>query len=95
MSAVGTFLTRTRGKNGQLHITDILSYLYLALGTFLMFGPVLWLVLSSFKTSGEINTFPPRLLPYKQELVVVVFPYWWHAHHLLFCQYVAQSGRTY
>jgi alpha-1,4-digalacturonate transport system permease protein len=36
-----------------------------------MFGPILWLVLSSFKSSGEIAKFPPRLLPYRQESVAV------------------------
>jgi len=36
-----------------------------------MFGPIIWLVLSSFKTAGEIVKFPPRLLPYRQETVLV------------------------
>jgi alpha-1,4-digalacturonate transport system permease protein len=36
-----------------------------------MFGPVIWLVFSSFKTQAEIVKFPPRLLPYRQETVVV------------------------
>lgn len=36
-----------------------------------MFGPVLWLVMSSFKSSGDIKRFPPRFLPYHQELVAV------------------------
>jgi alpha-1,4-digalacturonate transport system permease protein len=67
---VTSFLTRTRG-GPRLHITDMLSYLYLFLGTVLMFGPVLWLVLSSFKTAGEVVKFPPRLLPYRQETVKV------------------------
>ena len=58
-----TFLTRTRGRN-RLHFTDILTYLYLTLGTILMFGPVIWLVLSSFKTSAEVVKFPPRLWPF-------------------------------
>jgi alpha-1,4-digalacturonate transport system permease protein len=31
-----------------------------------MFGPVLWLVLSSFKTGAALNEFPPQLLPYGQ-----------------------------
>lgn len=70
MSEVWSFLTRTRGRRGP-DITDLFSYLYLFLGTVLMFGPVIWLVLSSFKTSGEIVKFPPRLLPYRQETVVV------------------------
>jgi alpha-1,4-digalacturonate transport system permease protein len=47
------------------------TYFYLFLGTVVMFGPVLWLVLSSFKTSGEVVKFPPRLLPYRQEKVEV------------------------
>ena len=70
MSNVLEFLTRTRGTR-RLHITDILTYFYLFLGTIVMFGPVLWLVLSSFKTSGEVVKFPPRLLPYRQERVQV------------------------
>jgi alpha-1,4-digalacturonate transport system permease protein len=31
-----------------------------------MFGPVVWLVLSSFKTPAALNEFPPQLLPYGQ-----------------------------
>ena len=36
-----------------------------------MFGPVLWLVLSSFKTGAALNEFPPQLLPYGQAVVSV------------------------
>jgi alpha-1,4-digalacturonate transport system permease protein len=36
-----------------------------------MFGPVIWLVLSSFKTSAEVVKFPPRIWPYRQETVEV------------------------
>jgi alpha-1,4-digalacturonate transport system permease protein len=70
MSTITEFLTKTRGRR-QPDLTDIITYLYLALGTLLMFGPVVWLVLSSFKTPAEIATFPPRLLPYRQETVEV------------------------
>ena len=70
MAAVSDFLTRTRGKK-KLHITDYLTYIYLTLGTIIMFGPVIWLVLSSFKSSGEVVKFPPRLLPYHQEMMEV------------------------
>jgi len=70
VSTVTEFLTKTRGRR-QPDLTDIITYLYLALGTLLMFGPVVWLVLSSFKTPAEIATFPPRLLPYRQETVEV------------------------
>lgn len=64
------FLSNTNGRE-SLNWTDILTYLYLTLGTLLMFGPVLWIVFSSFKTERELYTFPPRLLPYQQELVTV------------------------
>jgi len=70
MSTIPEFLTKTRGRR-QPDLTDIITYLYLTLGTLLMFGPVVWLVLSSFKTPAEIATFPPRLLPYRQETVEV------------------------
>ena len=70
MSAIWEFLTRTRGKN-TLHITDMLTYLYMGFSVVIMFGPVLWLVLSSFKTSAEVVKFPPRLLPYQQETIEV------------------------
>ena len=62
------FLTRTRGKN-RLDWTDYLSYGYLVMGLFIMFGPVLWLILSSFKTQSGISEFPPSLLPYTQKQV--------------------------
>jgi alpha-1,4-digalacturonate transport system permease protein len=70
MSTVFAFLTRTRGR-GRLHITDMFTYLYLTLGVLLMFGPVVWLVLSSFKTSAEVVKFPPRILPYRQETIEI------------------------
>jgi alpha-1,4-digalacturonate transport system permease protein len=70
VSNVIAFLTRTRGRN-RLHATDIITYLYLGLSVIIMFGPVLWLIFSSFKTLGEINTFPPRLFPYQQDTVQV------------------------
>lgn len=70
MSTVGGFLLRTRGR-GRPHLTDILSYAYLLFGTLLMFAPVLWIVLSSFKTQAALVEFPPKLLPYAQETVTV------------------------
>ena len=65
MSRVSAVLFATRGR-GRLDWTDWVSYLYLALGLVVMFGPVLWLVLSSFKTEAGLIEFPPRLLPYEQ-----------------------------
>jgi alpha-1,4-digalacturonate transport system permease protein len=69
MSTVA-FLTRTRGRF-QPDWTDWLSYAYLVVGLFTMFAPVIWLVMSSFKTESAISQFPPSFLPYSQKFVVV------------------------
>jgi len=64
------FLARTRGQRG-MDWTDWLSYIYLFTGLFVMFAPVVWLVVSSFKTEAAIGQFPPTFLPYTQRMVVV------------------------
>lgn len=64
------FLLNTRGRR-RLHWTDTVTYLYLVIGLFTMFAPVLWLVMSSFKTEAAIAQFPPSFLPYTQKSVVV------------------------
>ena len=70
MAGVRAFLSARRGR-GKPDWTDWFSYAYLLLGVLLMFGPVLWLVLSSFKSAAALNEFPPRLLPYGQKSVAV------------------------
>ena len=67
---MAAFLTATRGRS-RPDWTDWVSYGYLLVGVVLMFGPVVWLVLSSFKTAAALNEFPPRLLPYGQSSVTV------------------------
>ncbi len=64
-STILTAITQTRGRRAP-DMSDWLSYLYLTVGTVLMFGPVLWLVLSSFKTQSALLEFPPQLLPLSQ-----------------------------
>ena len=64
------FLTRRRG-GARADWTDWFSWAYLALGVLVMFGPVLWLVLSSFKTQSALQEFPPSLLPMGQKQIVV------------------------
>ena len=63
-------LTLTRGRN-RLDWTDWLSYLYLVVGLFTMFAPIVWLVMSSLKTESAIAQFPPTFLPYSQKTVLV------------------------
>ncbi len=62
------FLTRRQGKK-RLSTADILTYVYLIVGTLVMFGPVAWLVVSSFKPERGLIEFPPTLLPYWQQTV--------------------------
>ena len=53
------------------HWTDVFAYSYLAAGVLLMFGPVVWLALSSFKTPAGLVEFPPTFLPLGQVSVAV------------------------
>lgn len=64
------FLTRTRGHK-KVGLSDVLTYAYLVLGVILMFGPVIWLIMSSFKTPAALVKFPPSFLPYGQEMVTI------------------------
>lgn len=63
MSGVAAFLTRRRGGRFW-HWTDIVTWLWLAGGLVIMFGPAVWLVGSSFKTPAQLAEFPPTILPY-------------------------------
>jgi len=67
---VASLLTARRSAR-RWHWTDVAAYAYLLLGVVLMFGPVLWLVLSSFKTQAGLLEFPPSLLPMAQKEVRV------------------------
>ncbi len=64
-------LLTARRETQHWHWTDLAAYAYLLLGVLLMFGPVLWLVLSSFKTQAGLLEFPPSLLPTSQKEVTV------------------------
>jgi len=70
MSTVVSFLTRRRGRNG-FDLTDWLTWLYLLAAVLLMFGPVFWLALSSFKTESALQEYPPTLLPLAPVMVTV------------------------
>jgi alpha-1,4-digalacturonate transport system permease protein len=64
-SGFGKFFTRRRG-HGRFDITDTLTYFYLLAGVVVMFGPVLWLVMSSFKDETLLFAPKPTFLPYRQ-----------------------------
>lgn len=69
-----SWLFARRGATGDgrgWHWTDIATWVWLIGGVVMMFGPAVWLVLSSFKTPAGLAEFPPTLLPYAQESVAV------------------------
>ncbi|MBV1703903.1 MAG: carbohydrate ABC transporter permease, partial [Hyphomicrobiales bacterium] len=69
MNKALAFALRRRGRGW--HWTDVLTYAYLSFGVLLMFGPVLWLALSSFKTPAALAEFPPTLLPWAPQTVTL------------------------
>ena len=42
---------------------NMFAFIFLALGSVLMLFPFIWMVLSSFKTSADVYTYPPRWIP--------------------------------
>ncbi len=70
MSNILRFLTRRRGGKGW-HWTDIVTWVWLIGGLIIMFGPAVWLTMSSFKTPAALSKFPPSILPYVTQEVTV------------------------
>ncbi len=61
-TAPWSFLLAKRGGK-RADWTDWVTYGYLLVGVVVMLAPVLWVVLSSFKSEGNLLEFPPTLLP--------------------------------
>jgi len=61
------FLSRTKGSqtNNKFGIQDFISYSCLAFGFIIIFLPVTWTVISSFKSKESLEKFDTRILPYK------------------------------
>ncbi|MDO1585361.1 carbohydrate ABC transporter permease [Rhizobium oryzicola] len=70
MSRVTQFIFRRRGGKGW-HWTDIATWVWLIGGLIIMFGPAVWLALSSFKTPAALAEFPPSILPYVSQQATV------------------------
>ncbi|MHA3979822.1 carbohydrate ABC transporter permease [Halovulum sp. GXIMD14794] len=66
MRSLTRFLTRTKGANGSIGLTDVLAFSYLILGVLMILVPVLWTFLASIKSERALNTSDTRLLPYEQ-----------------------------
>lgn len=52
-------------KSTSKRLLDYLSYILLILTGIVVILPFVWMILSSFKTAGEIWTFPPVFMPKK------------------------------
>lgn len=50
-------------KGAQRRIGDIIAYIALSLGAIVMIFPFVWMLSTSFKTMGEVRSWPPFLLP--------------------------------
>ena len=50
-------------KRGKVKIFDLIGYIVLIFATFLVFLPLIWLVVSSFKSDADIIKWPPAFLP--------------------------------
>ncbi len=62
MSGTWAFLSRTQGRH-RLSWVDWITYIYLGFGFLLIFVPVCWLVLNSFKTQAQLEKQDLSLLP--------------------------------
>ncbi|WP_153832283.1 carbohydrate ABC transporter permease [Fundicoccus ignavus] len=51
------------GNIGQIRRTKVIIYIGLLLFSIYFIGPFLWIILTAFKDSTEVNTFPPKILP--------------------------------
>ena len=63
MTAVWQFLSRKQGRGGQLTLGDWLSYSYLLVGFLVIFLPVMWILLNSFKSAFQLDKQDISLLP--------------------------------
>ncbi len=61
--AVRTHRKRPFSARLRLATPSILRHAILVLGVVLFFGPFVWMVLTSFKSSAEALSFPPTFLP--------------------------------
>lgn len=54
-----------RRKLGRTPIMDLVTYVVLTIAALASMFPVLWAITTALKTDGEVNSFPPTMLPTK------------------------------
>jgi multiple sugar transport system permease protein len=63
VTAVSDQIARTPQKRLRLNWPGIVTYAILIAGALILLLPFLWMLSSSFKPSGQILVYPPRLIP--------------------------------
>lgn len=54
-----------RAKLGRTPVMDAVTYVVLTIAALVSMFPVLWAITTAIKTDGEVNSFPPTMLPTK------------------------------
>jgi len=80
-------------KTLQKEPTNILGSIVILLGSFIMIFPFVWMILSAFKTPGDVYAYPPKWLPSEWNLdnfrkVFEMIPFWTYYGNSLFTSLV-------
>ena len=70
-----------KNKRLQKEPTNVAGSIVVLVGSFIMIFPFVWMILSSFKTVGDVYTYPPKWLPSEWNLnnykkVFEMIPFW-------------------
>ena len=80
-------------KTLQKEPVNVVGSIVLLIGSIIMFFPFVWMVLSSFKTVGDVYTYPPKWLPSEWKFtnfqqVFDMIPFWTYYGNSIFTSVV-------
>ena len=76
-------------KKLQKEPTNVAGSIVILLGSFIMIFPFVWMILSAFKTPGDVYAYPPKWLPSQWNLdnfkkVFEMIPFWTYYGNSIF-----------
>lgn len=82
-----------RQKKLQKEPTNVVGSIIILIGSFIMIFPFVWMILSAFKTPGDVYAYPPKWLPSKWNLdnfraVFDLIPFWTYYGNSIFTSVV-------
>jgi len=82
-----------RQKKLQKEPTNVAGSIVILIGSFIMIFPFVWMILSAFKTPGDVYAYPPKWLPSKWNLdnfraVFDLIPFWTYYGNSIFTSVV-------